>query len=226
MLKFILKKKNDGSILEVGSFATIAEGDAWVARITGPGTYGRNQDVSVLESDLETEGLLAADAASSEVSTEPKLDEQGTPITTPQNQPRLDEQGQPVLDEQGQPIVDVVQIPVMQVLYHFAKEWEVEVTDITQELVKQGKIQDRSKARQFCLSIIDEIAAINKDLNDPALMATIFSTANFQAIILALLTGGTATARALMVAHGPSLYPQATVDSLVAKMDAFIASEI
>ncbi len=72
---------------------------------------------------------------------------------------------------------------------------------------------------------MDEIAAINKDLNDPQLMSTIFSTATFQAIILALLTGGTATARALMVAHGPSLYPQATVNSLVAKMDAFIASE-
>lgn len=203
MLKFILKKKSDGSQLEVGSFNEMSEGDAWVARITGPGTYGRNEDISVLESELEAQGLAAEDATTSEVSTEPKLDEQG----------------QPVMDSQEPPQ------PVMQVLYHFAKEWEVEVVDITQDLVKQAKVQDRSKARQFCLSIVDEIAAINKDLNDPQLMSTIFSTATFQGIILALLTGGTATARALMAQHGPSLYPQSTVDSLVAKMDAFIASE-
>jgi hypothetical protein len=203
MLKFILKKKSDGSTLEVGSFNEMAEGDAWVARITGPGTYGRNQDISVFESDLEAEGLLAANATSSEVSDQPKLDGEGNPVMDNQEPPQ----------------------PVMQVLYHFAREWEVEVVDITQELVQQSKVQDRSKARQFCLSIVDEIAAINKDLNDPQLMATIFSTATFQGIILALLTGGTATARALMVQHGPSLYPQATVDSLVAKMDAYIASE-
>lgn len=110
-------------------------------------------------------------------------------------------------------------------LYHFPKDWAVEVVDVTAEETQKEKVKDRSVARQFCLSIVDEIAAINKDLNDPQLMATIFSTAAFQAIILALLTGGTATARSLMVTHGPSLYPQATVDSLVAKMDAFIASE-
>lgn len=203
MLKFILKKHSDNSQLEVGSFATMQEGDAWVARITGPGTCGRNQDISVLESELAEQGLDAEDAASSEVSDQPKLDEQGNPVMDSQEPPQ----------------------PVMQLLYHFPREWDVEVVDITQELVQQGKIQDRTQARQFCLSIVDEIAAINKDLNDPQLMATIFSTASFQGIILALLTGGTATARSLMVTHGPSLYPQATVDSLVAKMDAFIASE-
>lgn len=110
-------------------------------------------------------------------------------------------------------------------IYHFPKEWSVEIADVTAEETQKEKVKDRSVARAFCLSIVDEIAAINKDLNDPQLMATIFSTANFQAIILALLTGGTATARSLMVTHGPSLYPQATVDSLVAKMDAYIAAE-
>lgn len=201
MLKFILKKHSDNSQLEVGSFATMEEGDSWVARITGPGTYGRNQDISVLESDLAAQGLLPEQATTSEVS----------------DQPKLDEQGQPVLDENQQ--------PVMQMLYHFAREWDVEVVDVTQEIVKQEKIKDRSEARQFCLSIIDEVASINKDLNDPQLMSTIFSTASYQGIILALLTGATATARALMVQHGPTLYSQQTVDQLVAKMDAFIASE-
>ncbi len=203
MLKFILKKHSDNSQLEVGSFSTMEEGDAWVARITGPGTYGRNQDISVLESELAAQGLQAQDAASSEVSAEPKLDEQG----------------QPVMDSQEPPQ------PVMQTLYHFAREWEVEVVDITQELIQQGKVQDRTKDRIFCLGIIDEIAAINEDLNDPQLMAAIVSNANFVAIILMLLTGGLKTARALMVVHGPSLYPQATVDAFVAKMDAQIASQ-
>lgn len=124
-----------------------------------------------------------------------------------------------------EPGTDAEGNPTTRTVYHFPKEWSVEVLDITAEVVQEVKVQDRTKAREFCLSIIDEIAAINKDLNDPQLMATIFSTPAFQSIILALLTGGTATAKALMVAHGASLYPQQTVDSLVAKMDAFIASE-
>ncbi len=114
MLKFILKKKSDGSPLEVGSFNEMAEGDAWVARITGPGTYGRNEDISVLESDLEAEGLLAENATTSEVSDQPKLDGEGNPVMDNQDPPQ----------------------PVMQMLYHFAREWEVEVVDITQELVQ------------------------------------------------------------------------------------------
>lgn len=203
MLKFILKKHSDNSQLEVGSFATMQEGDAWVARITGPGTYGRNQDISVLESELAEQGLAAEDAASSEVSDQPKLDEQGNPVMDSQEPPQ----------------------PVMQLLYHFPREWDVEVIDITQELVQQGKVQDRAKARQFCLGMIDEIAAINEDLNDPQLMSSILSSPNFTAIILMLLTGGVKTARALMAQHGPGLYQQATVDGFVAKMDAFIASE-
>lgn len=149
----------------------------------------------------------------------PVLDEQGQPIYA--QVPVVDGQGNPVLDGEGNPTYqNGDQI--------FEKQFQLNQTKADAKAASQAqvvKVQDRTQARQFCLSIVDEIAAINKDLNDPQLMATIFSTANFQAIILALLTGGTATARALMAQHGPSLYPQATVDSLVAKMDAFIASE-
>lgn len=159
--------------------------------------------------DLETHDLV--DVA--------VLDEQGQP--TYEQIPILDGEGNPVLDQDGQATYS--QGPQI-----FEKQFQLNQTKADAKAATQTqitKVQDRTQARQFCLSIVDEIAAINKDLNDPQLMATIFSTANFQAIILALLTGGTATARALMAQHGPSLYPQATVDSLVAKMDAYIASE-
>lgn len=115
--------------------------------------------------------------------------------------------------------------PATRTKYFFAKDYEVEVTDETVAIDKQEKIQDRSQARAFCLTIIDEIASINKEANDPALMAALLGNQSMSAIMLMLLTGGTATARALMAQHGPSLYPQATVDALLAKMDAYIASE-
>lgn len=137
--------------------------------------------------------------------------------------PVLDGEGNPVLGENGEPTFTQGEL-----LFEMRKVFVLDQAKADAKAAAQlqvAKVQDRSEARQFCLSIVDEIAAINKDLNDPQLMATIFSTASFQGIILALLTGGTATARSLMVTHGPSLYPQATVDSLVAKMDAFIASE-
>lgn len=159
--------------------------------------------------DLETHDLVDV----------PVLDEQGQP--TYAQVPVVDGQGNPMLDGEGNPTFqNGDQI--------FEKQFQLNQTKADAKAATQvqiGKVKDRSEARQFCLSIVDEIAAINKDLNDPQLMSTIFSTASFQAIILALLTGGTATARSLMVTHGPSLYPQATVDSLVAKMDAYIASE-
>lgn len=137
--------------------------------------------------------------------------------------PVLDGEGNPVLGENGEPTFTQGEL-----LFETRKVFVLDQAKADAKAASQAqvaKVQDRTQARQFCLSIVDEIAAINKDLNDPQLMATIFSTATFQSIILALLTGGTATARALMVQHGPSLYPQATVDSLVAKMDAYIASE-
>jgi len=125
---------------------------------------------------------------------------------------------EPVLDENGQPVLDENQQPVTETIYHFAKEWEVVIED-------ESRIKDRTKAREFCLLMIDEIAAINEELNDPQVMAGILGSQNFIAIILMLLTGGVKTARGLMAQHGPSLYPQETVDAFVAKMDAYIASE-
>jgi hypothetical protein len=151
----------------------------------------------------------------------PILDADGVQLR--EQVPVLDGEGNPVLDENGQPTFTDGEL-----LFETRTVAVPNAERVAARLAAQtqvAKVQDRSKARAFCLSIVNEIAAINKDLNDPQLMATIFSTATFQAIILALLTGGTATARALMVQHGPSLYPQATVDSLVAKMDAYIASE-
>jgi hypothetical protein len=198
MLKFILKKKSDGSQLEIASFAEMFQGDEWVARITGPGTYGRNEDVSVLESDLVARGLAPEQATTSEVSDEPKLDDEGAPIMDSQEPPQ----------------------PVMQMLYHFAKEWEVEVVDITAELEQAGKVQDRSESRQKCLAVIDFIAAYNKDSATPEQMSAIFSNPAFVGIVLALLTGGPRTAEALVSQHGPSLYPQPMVDKVLAMLGA------
>lgn len=196
MLKFILKKKSDGSQLEVASFNEMAEGDAWVARITASGKYGRN-DISLLEVDLESHGLLPEQAASSEVSTTPKLDAEGNPVMDQQEPPQ----------------------PVMQTLYHFAREWEVEIIDVTLENAHQNKIQSRAAIRTKCLMLIDEIASINKDSGaTDVTMDTIFMTPSFQGICLALLTGAPGTAKRLMIANGPSLYPQATVDLFVAKL--------
>lgn len=137
----------------------------------------------------------------------------------------------PAVDQQGNPILDVNGNPTFtqgDALFETRKVFVVNATKFAakqQMIQNQQKVSDRSKARGFCLGIIDEIAVINKESADPQLMSSLVSNPNFIAIILMLLTGGTATARALMVAHGPSLYPQATVDALVAKMDAFIASE-
>lgn len=195
MLKFILKKKLDGSILEIGSFPSMLEGDEWVARITGPGTYGHG-DISVLESNLASQGLLADDSTSSEVSDEPKVDSEGAPIMDSQEPPQ----------------------PVMQMLYHFAKVWEVEVVDITAELATQEKVQDRSESRQKCLAVVDFIASYNKDEATPQQMGAIFSNAAFVGIVLALLTGAPRTAEALVSQHGPSLYPQPMVDKVLAML--------
>lgn len=218
MLKFILKKHSDGSQLEVGSFATTEEGDAWVARITAPGTYGRNVDVSYLETELADNGLAPEQAVSSEVSTQPKLDEQGNPVMT-EPQPILDEQGNPVLDEQGQPTMTQPE-PVMQMLYHFAREWDVEVVDISADLQEAVEVDDRGHVRAGCLKIIDFIAAYNKANATPEQMGQIFSNPNFVGIVLALLTGAPTTAKALVVANGASMYPQEIVDKVVAMLAA------
>ncbi len=195
-MKLKFQIKKNNQVTHENVVDSMEAGDAWVAQ--NASVFGRG-DLSLELDQLASYGFTPEQAASTSE--------------------------EPVLDGAGQPVLDENQQPVTKTIYHFPKEWSVEVLDVTAELEQQAKVQDRSKARTFCLGVIDEIAAINKDLNDPQLMSTIFSTASYQGIILALLTGATATARALMAQHGPSLYPQATVDSLVAKMDAFIASE-
>lgn len=181
-------------------------------------TYSDKQACELAEGQ-ECYDISGVDLDTHDLVDSPVLDDQGQPTYV--QVPVLDGEGNPVLDGEGNPTYqNGDQI--------FEKVFELNPTKAAAKAAAQAqvaKVQDRSEARLFCLSIIDEIAAINKDLNDPQLMAAIFSTPSFQGIILALLTGGTATARGLMVAHGPALYPQATVDSLVAKMDAYLASE-
>lgn len=128
----------------------------------------------------------------------------------------------PVLDEQGNPVLDGEGNPLMQKVFQL-NQAKADAKAAAQAQV--AKVRDRTDDRIFCLGIIDEIAAINEDLNDPQLMQAILSSPNFTAIILMLLTGGLKTARALMFAHGPSIYPQNTVNAFVAKMDAQIASQ-
>lgn len=104
-------------------------------------------------------------------------------------------------------------------LYHFPKEWSVEIVDITADDIQQNKVKSRAEVRFACLKLVDEIASINKDSGaTDVTMDTIFMTPSFQGICLALLTGAPGTAKRLMIANGPSLYPQATVDLFVAKL--------
>lgn len=104
-------------------------------------------------------------------------------------------------------------------LYHFPKEWSVEIVDITLEDTQKNKVQDRASVRAKCLALVDEIASINKDSGaTDVTMDTIFMTPSFQGICLALLTGAPGTAKRLMITNGPSLYPQATVDLFVSKL--------
>ncbi len=195
MLKYIIKNKQNQEIAS-NEAANTQVGDIWVEEQFNIGRFGQGDRSFTLE-ELQAVGLTEQDAASTSVEQRPDPNS---------------------ADPQNPDMIDVT-------IYHVAKEYSVEVIDVSAEKLKEQKAEARFKARAFCLSIIDDIAAINKDLNDPQLMTTIFSTASYQGIILALLTGATATARALMAQAGPALYSQGTVDELVAKMDAFIASE-
>lgn len=172
-LKFKIKQK-DNSYSHEAVFASMAEGDSWVAQNTL--AFGR-PDLSLSELELARHGLTAEQAASTE--------------TSPSGEP----------------------------IYNFPKEWSVEIVDITADDIQQGKVKSRSEVRFACLKLIDEIASINKDSSaTEATMDAIFMTPSFQGICLALLTGAPGTAKRLMIANGPSLYPQATVDLFVAKL--------
>jgi hypothetical protein len=103
-------------------------------------------------------------------------------------------------------------------LYHFGKEWEVEVIDITADVEQAAKVEDRTESRSKCLKIVDFIASYNKDEATPEQMSAIFSNAAFVGIVLALLTGAPRTAEALVSQHGPSLYPQVMVDKVLAML--------
>lgn len=97
--------------------------------------------------------------------------------------------------------------------------------DRTEQVEKQIEIQGRRDAREFCLLIIDMIAAFNKKNASDSQMQATFSTPQYQGIILALLTGATKTARGLIALVGPSIYPAPFVAEILAKMDAQLAIE-
>lgn len=199
MLKFILKKKNDGSILEVGTFENVSDGEQWIERITLSGKYGLNNNIWVLEDELSSHNLKKEDASFVGVSDSPKLDKQGNLIK----------------DENSKVL--------LQNVYHFEKAWEVEIVDITNELTKESKIKDRSQIRQNCLRIIDMIATFN-ELAPSEKMSQIFGTPQMMGITLALLTGAPKTAKSGILALGPSLYSAEQVAEIVAELDKIIGA--
>lgn len=106
-------------------------------------------------------------------------------------------------------------------IYHFPKEWSVEILDITAQDEHEKKIMSRAEIRFECVKLVDEIASLDQDTGaSDETMDVIFTTPAFRGICLALLCGAPNAARRLMQAHGPSLYPQAIVDAFVAKLQA------
>jgi hypothetical protein len=96
--------------------------------------------------------------------------------------------------------------------------YTVEQTDITAAFAHEQAVMSRREEREFCLSILDEIAAYNKEMDiEPSVL---FANPSFQAIAMALLTGAPKTARAVIAAAGPSVYPQSKVDEIVAMITA------
>jgi hypothetical protein len=100
----------------------------------------------------------------------------------------------------------------------YATDYTFVFSDVTAEVDHAKKVYSRESVRVKCLELIDEIAALNLELQiNPA---TVFSNSAFQGICLALLTGAPQTASQLIVQNGPSIYPQSVVDEFVAKLAA------
>lgn len=104
-------------------------------------------------------------------------------------------------------------------MYHFAKEWEIEIKDL-------AVIEKRALVRLECLKVIDAIASINDSSNAPdTTMDAIFSSPTYIAIILALVTGAPKTAKRLILASGTALYSSEQIADIGGQLDAIIASE-
>lgn len=65
MLKYIVKKKSDGSVISSMTVPDIHVGETWVAQESGKGSFGRN-DLTIPESELESHNLTAEEATSVE----------------------------------------------------------------------------------------------------------------------------------------------------------------
>lgn len=109
-------------------------------------------------------------------------------------------------------------------VYHFPKDWAVEVEDITLTEQHQTKKLSKKEIRLACTDLFDEISITNETAND-ATMDAIFMNPSFMAIVGALVTGAPRTAKRYVLSLGPSLYPNDKVTDIVNKLDAIIASE-
>lgn len=104
-------------------------------------------------------------------------------------------------------------------MYHFAAEYTIEQSDVTAAVQAKADVLSRSQVRIGCELVVDHIADYNKKHLDQAAMNTLFSQSWFGEVALALLLGAPTTAQALIVAHGPSVYPQDAVDEIAALLE-------
>lgn len=108
-------------------------------------------------------------------------------------------------------------------VYHFPKDWSVVVEDITSSEQLQSKKATKKETRLACLELFDDVA-IENETADNALMDAIFLNPSFMAIIGALVSGAPKTAKRYVQSLGPSLYSEAKVAEIVAKLDAIITA--
>lgn len=108
-------------------------------------------------------------------------------------------------------------------LYHFPKDWSVQVEDVTAQAEHQTKKATKKETRLACLELFDDVA-IENETADNALMDAIFLNPSFIAIIGALVSGAPKTAKRYVQSLGPSLYSEAKVAEIVAKLDAIITA--
>lgn len=100
---------------------------------------------------------------------------------------------------------------------------EVIIQDVTVEVQHKVKKATKKETRLACLELFDDVA-IENETADNALMDAIFLNPSFMAIIGALVSGAPKTAKRYVQSLGPSLYSEAKVAEIVAKLDAIITA--
>lgn len=99
-----------------------------------------------------------------------------------------------------------------------AQDYDVILTDISQEMALKEKKAKRKKVREFCLDLMDDIAILNETA-DETKMNTILTKPEFVMIIIALLTGSPKSAAKGMAAYGEQVYTKEQVDAFVQKVN-------